>query len=80
GVASFVMPAMAQDKGLVGIAIPTKSSALWIDDGNNIVKQLEAAGYKTDLHYADDDIPNHFRWITSISTVIISAMTTFYVQ
>jgi putative multiple sugar transport system substrate-binding protein len=68
GVASFVMPAMAQDKGLVGIAMPTKSSARWIDDGNNIVKQLEAAGYQTDLQYADDDIPNQLSQIENMVT------------
>ncbi|NKL20553.1 multiple monosaccharide ABC transporter substrate-binding protein [Rhizobium leguminosarum] len=68
GVASFVVPAMAQDKGLVGIAMPTKSSARWIDDGNNIVKQLEAAGYKTDLQYADDDIPNQLSQIENMVT------------
>jgi len=31
-------PALAQSKPTVGIAMPTKSSARWIDDGNNIVK------------------------------------------
>ncbi|MDR6669037.1 multiple monosaccharide ABC transporter substrate-binding protein [Rhizobium sp. 1399] len=68
GVASFVMPAMAQDKGLVGIAMPTKASARWIDDGNNIVKQLQAAGYQTDLQYADDDIPNQLSQIENMVT------------
>ncbi|SCW52934.1 multiple monosaccharide-binding protein [Rhizobium mongolense subsp. loessense] len=68
GVASFVMPALAQDKGTVGIAMPTKSSARWIDDGNNIVKQLEAAGYSTDLQYADDDIPNQLSQIENMVT------------
>jgi len=68
GVASFVMPALAQDKGLVGIAMPTKSSARWIDDGNNIVKQLQAAGYQTDLQYADDDIPNQLSQIENMVT------------
>ncbi|PKA41330.1 multiple monosaccharide ABC transporter substrate-binding protein [Rhizobium sullae] len=68
GIASFVMPAMAQDKGMVGIAMPTKSSARWIDDGNNIVKQLEAAGYSTDLQYADDDIPNQLSQIENMVT------------
>ena len=68
GVASFVMPAMAADKGTVGIAMPTKASARWIDDGNNIVKQLEAAGYQTDLQYADDDIPNQLSQIENMVT------------
>ncbi|MBX4955328.1 multiple monosaccharide ABC transporter substrate-binding protein [Rhizobium lentis] len=68
GVASFVAPAMAQDKGTVGIAMPTKASARWIDDGNNIVKQLEAAGYGTDLQYGDDDIPNQLSQIENMVT------------
>ncbi|MBB3655051.1 putative multiple sugar transport system substrate-binding protein [Rhizobium sp. BK650] len=68
GVASFVAPAMAADKGTVGIAMPTKASARWIDDGNNIVKQLQAAGYQTDLQYADDDIPNQLSQIENMVT------------
>jgi putative multiple sugar transport system substrate-binding protein len=68
GVASFVMPAVAADKGTVGIAMPTKSSARWIDDGNNIVKQLQDAGYTTDLQYADDDIPNQLAQIENMIT------------
>jgi len=42
--------------GLVGIAMPTKSSARWISDGDNLVKSLQAMGYETDLQYAEDDI------------------------
>ncbi|WP_409049952.1 multiple monosaccharide ABC transporter substrate-binding protein [Agrobacterium vitis] len=58
----------AADKGTVGIAMPTKSSARWIDDGNNIVKQLKEAGYTTDLQYADDDIPNQLSQIENMVT------------
>ena len=58
----------AQDKGLVGISMPTKSSARWIDDGNNMVKQFEAAGYTTDLQYAEDDIPNQLAQIENMVT------------
>jgi putative multiple sugar transport system substrate-binding protein len=50
-------PVIAQDKGTVGIAMPTKSSARWISDGNSMVDQFTAAGYATDLQYAEDDIP-----------------------
>jgi putative multiple sugar transport system substrate-binding protein len=50
--------AAAQEKGTVGIAMPTKSSARWIDDGNNMVKALKEQGYRADLQYAEDDIPN----------------------
>ncbi len=68
GVSSFAMSAAAQDKGTVGIAMPTKSSARWIDDGNNMVKQFEAAGYATDLQYAEDDIPNQLAQIENMIT------------
>jgi putative multiple sugar transport system substrate-binding protein len=64
GVAS----AQAQDKGSVGISMPTKSSARWIDDGNNMVKFFQAAGYKTDLQYAEDDIPNQLAQIENMIT------------
>jgi putative multiple sugar transport system substrate-binding protein len=38
GAAGLLSPAMAQEKATVGVAMPTKSSARWIDDGNNMVK------------------------------------------
>lgn len=65
GAVSF---AQAADKGLVGVAMPTKSSARWIDDGNNMVKELKAAGYSVDLQYAEDDIPNQLAQIENMVT------------
>ncbi|GAB4391802.1 MAG: sugar ABC transporter substrate-binding protein ChvE [Kiloniellaceae bacterium] len=59
-------PATAQDKGTIGIAMPTKSSARWISDGNSMVEQFEAAGYRTDLQYAEDDIPNQLAQIENM--------------
>lgn len=59
-------PAVAQSKGTIGIAMPTKSSARWISDGNSMVEQFEAAGYKTDLQYAEDDIPNQLAQIENM--------------
>ena len=60
--------AHAQDKGTIGIAMPTKSSARWIADGDNMVKVLQAKGYKTDLQYADNDIPNQLAQIENMIT------------
>ncbi|MBO9642417.1 MAG: sugar-binding protein [Pseudacidovorax sp.] len=60
--------AHAQDKGLIGIAMPTKSSARWIADGDNMVKVLKDRGYKTDLQYAEDDIPNQLAQIENMIT------------
>jgi putative multiple sugar transport system substrate-binding protein len=65
--AGFAAPLLA-DNGLVGIAMPTKSSARWISDGNSMVKQFEAAGYKVDLQYAEDDIPNQLAQIENMIT------------
>ena len=41
---AFAVPSFAQDKGTIGIAMPTKSSARWISDGNSMVEQFQAAG------------------------------------
>jgi len=68
GVGLISMPALAQDKGTVGIAMPTKSSARWISDGNSMVEQFTAAGYETDLQYAEDDIPNQLAQIENMIT------------
>src|SRR5215471_5193832 len=61
-------PALAQDKATVGISMPTKSSARWIDDGNNMVKVLKERGYNTDLQYAEDDIPNQLSQVENMVT------------
>src|ERR1700759_2510212 len=61
-------PAFAQGKPTVGIAMPTKASARWIDDGNNIVKILKERGYNTDLQYAEDDIPNQLSQVENMVT------------
>ena len=68
GALIFASPAAAQDKGTVGIAMPTKSSARWISDGNSMVEQFKAAGYATDLQYAEDDIPNQLAQIENMIT------------
>jgi putative multiple sugar transport system substrate-binding protein len=60
--------ALAQDKATIGIAMPTKSSARWIDDGNNMVKVLKERGYGTDLQYAEDDIPNQLSQVENMVT------------
>ncbi len=60
--------AHADSKGLVAVSMPTKSSARWIADGNNMVKSLQADGYTTDLQYGDDDIPNQLAQIENMVT------------
>lgn len=65
---SAIAPVYSADKGTVGIAMPTKSSARWISDGDSMVKQFTEAGYKTDLQYAEDDIPNQLAQIENMIT------------
>jgi putative multiple sugar transport system substrate-binding protein len=60
--------AHADNKGLVAVSMPTKSSARWIADGQNMVKDLQAEGYSTDLQYGDDDIPNQLAQIENMVT------------
>ena len=60
--------AFAQDKGLVGIAMPTKSSLRWISDGDSLKAALEGNGYTVDLQYAEDDIPNQLAQIENMVT------------
>jgi putative multiple sugar transport system substrate-binding protein len=66
--AVFAFAAGAYAEGTVGIAMPTKSSARWIADGNSMVEQFQAAGYETDLQYAEDDIPNQLAQIENMIT------------
>ena len=72
--AILATPALAQDKGTVGIAMPTKSSARWIADGENMVSQFEEAGYATNLQYAEDDIPNQLAQIENMITTGVDAL------
>jgi len=53
---------------LIAISMPTKSSARWISDGESMVKVFEGMGYKTDLQYAEDDIPAQLSQIENMIT------------
>ena len=49
--------APADEAKLIGVAMPTKDLQRWVQDGDNMKSQLEAAGYQVDLQYAANDIP-----------------------
>jgi putative multiple sugar transport system substrate-binding protein len=74
GFSLFASVAQAQDKGTVGVAMPTKTSTRWVSDGNSMVAALAAKGYKTDLQYADDDIPNQLAQIENMITKGVKAL------
>jgi len=56
------------DGGIIGVAMPTKSSERWIADGNSVKEALEAEGYTVDLQYAEDDIPTQVSQIENMIT------------
>ncbi|WP_408607070.1 multiple monosaccharide ABC transporter substrate-binding protein [Hespellia stercorisuis] len=42
--------------GKIGVAMPTKDLQRWNQDGENMKKELEAAGYEVDLQYASNEV------------------------
>ena len=48
----------AEDAGgkKVGVSMPTKDLQRWNQDGDNMKKEFEAAGYEVDLQYASNDV------------------------
>jgi putative multiple sugar transport system substrate-binding protein len=73
--AATTAPAAASGKQFtVGIAMPTKSSARWISDGESMVKVFTEMGYKTNLQYAEDDIPNQVAQIENMITTGVDAL------
>jgi putative multiple sugar transport system substrate-binding protein len=51
---------------LVGVSMPTKTSERWIDDGDNVKAKLEALGYKVDVQYANDKVPDQQQQLESM--------------
>jgi putative multiple sugar transport system substrate-binding protein len=54
--------------GLIGVAMPTKSSERWIADGNALKETLEEQGFTVDLQYAEDDIPTQVSQVENMIT------------
>ncbi|MDQ1597283.1 MAG: putative multiple sugar transport system substrate-binding protein [Microbacteriaceae bacterium] len=61
--------ASSNNKGaLVGVAMPTKVSERWIKDGDAVKSDLEKLGYKVDLEYADNKIPQQVLQVSNMIT------------
>src|SRR3954469_15425249 len=52
----------------VGVSMPTQESERWIADGKNVQSQLEDAGYKVDVQFANNDIPTQSQQIDQMIT------------
>ncbi|MCO4784496.1 multiple monosaccharide ABC transporter substrate-binding protein [Marinomonas atlantica] len=66
GASLILSNGLYASEGYVGIAMPTKSSARWISDGESMVQLFKDAGYKVDLQYAEDEIPNQLAQIENM--------------
>lgn len=52
----------------VGVAMPTKDLQRWNQDGSNMKKELEAAGYEVDLQYANNEIATQVSQLENMIT------------
>ena len=50
----------------VGVSMPTKDLQRWNQDGDNMQKELEAAGYEVELQYASNDVGTQLNQITTM--------------
>ncbi len=57
------------DTKKIGVAMPTKDLQRWVQDGENMEKELKAAGYEVDLQYANNDIATQ---VSQIENMIAS--------
>ncbi len=57
----------SSNDNLIGVAMPTKDLQRWNQDGENMKKQLEEAGYTVDLQYAGNDIATQ---VSQIETMV----------
>ncbi len=62
-VALFATTASAER---VGVSMPTKDLQRWNQDGDNMQKELEAAGYEVELQYASNDVGTQLNQITTM--------------
>jgi putative multiple sugar transport system substrate-binding protein len=62
------------DKGAVGVAMPTKSSQRWIQDGDNVKAQLEQLGYRVNLQYGEDLVENQVSQIENMITAGVKVL------
>ncbi len=56
------------DGTLIGVAMPTKSLQRWNQDGANMKEQLEKAGYKVDLQYANNEVATQVSQVENMIT------------
>ena len=66
--AAAATTAAAASTAKVGVAMPTKDLQRWNQDGANMKKSLEDAGYTVDLQYASNDIATQVSQVENMIT------------
>lgn len=71
-ILSFSMLALTgcgkKSDNIIGVSMPTKSLQRWNQDGANMKKQLEEAGYEVILEYAEDKVETQVSQIENMIT------------
>ncbi|RSL33150.1 sugar ABC transporter substrate-binding protein [Salibacterium salarium] len=62
------------DTETIGISMPTQSSERWVNDGENMVSELEELGYETDLQYGEDVVEDQASQIENMITEGVDAL------
>lgn len=53
-------------KGVIGIALPSKTEARWVSDGESMVAALKELGYDADVQYAQYEVPTQLSQIENL--------------
>ena len=64
-MACMSMSALAEGQK-VGVSMPTKDLQRWNQDGENMQKLLEEAGYEVDLQFASNDVQQQLNQVTNM--------------
>ena len=77
-MACMSMSALAEGQK-VGVSMPTKDLQRWNQDGENMQKLLEEAGYEVDLQFASNDVQQQLNQVTNMinngaQVVVIAAI------
>jgi len=61
-------PAASASDVLIGVSMPTRTAERWITEGELMRDQLVAAGYRVDLQFANDQVPDQVSQIENMIT------------
>ena len=64
----------AGDTKVIGVSMPTKDLQRWNQDGENMVKELTAAGYEVDLQYANNEVQTQVNQIENMIAKPVSLL------